>query len=53
MQFLIFIFALFLLTLSLIYYFFYYAPLKKQIKKEEMDSTDNAITEPYPYDLYK
>lgn len=52
MQFLMFIFALFLLTISLIYYFFYYAPIKKQIKKE-MDSTDNTITEPYPYDLYK
>jgi hypothetical protein len=53
----LFILSTFALVMAIVYYFFYYKPIKNEIQKEkkhrEIHGIDYPADEPYPYDNFR
>jgi F0F1-type ATP synthase membrane subunit b/b' len=52
----LFILSTFALVMAIVYYFFYYKPIKNELKREkerEIQGIDFPADEPYPYDNFR
>jgi F0F1-type ATP synthase membrane subunit b/b' len=50
----LFILSTFALVMAIVYYFFYYKPIKNELKREkEVQGIDFPADEPYPYDNFR
>ena len=52
----LFILSTFALVMAIVYYFFYFKPIKNEIKREKenkVQGIDFPADEPYPYDNFR